>query len=146
MSGSELRLLHDHLGVPARTQMLSDLIASIAYDHGYRLWRQRIGCLEPIVDQTAAGQPVKHLGPQGLHPRSLAGGKDDDVYDPFCGSGTTLIACEQLTRRCFAMEIEPAYVQVAIDRWEAFTNQKAVQLTDETPAAVPVKKGKRRAS
>jgi DNA modification methylase len=50
------------------------------------------------------------------------------IYDPFLGSGTTLIACEQLNRRCFAIEIEPAYVQVALDRWEAFTGQKAVKV------------------
>jgi hypothetical protein len=79
VSGSELRLLHDHLEVPARTQMLSDFIAPVADDHGYGLWRQRIGRLQHIVNQTAAGQLVKHLGPYGLHPRSLAGCKDDDV-------------------------------------------------------------------
>jgi len=33
-----------------------------------------------------------------------------DVYEPFCGSGTTIIAAEQLGRRCFAKEIEPRYV------------------------------------
>jgi DNA modification methylase len=48
-----------------------------------------------------------------------------DVYEPFCGSGTTVIAAEQLNRRCFAIEIEPSYCQVIIDRWEAFTGQKA---------------------
>ncbi len=47
-------------------------------------------------------------------------------YDPFCGSGTTIIACEQLGRRCFAMEIEPRYVDVAVKRWEDFTGKKAV--------------------
>lgn len=52
------------------------------------------------------------------------GGKDDDVYDPFLGSGTTLIACEQLGRRCYAMEISPAYVAVAIQRWVDLTGKK----------------------
>lgn len=47
------------------------------------------------------------------------------VYDPFLGSGTSLIAAEMLSRTCYALEIEPRYVQVAIDRWEAFTGQKA---------------------
>jgi DNA modification methylase len=51
-----------------------------------------------------------------------------DVYDPFAGSGTTLIAAEQLGRRCFAIEIEPVYVQVILDRWAAFTGQEPVQL------------------
>ena len=47
------------------------------------------------------------------------------IYDPFVGSGTTIIAAEQLNRRCYAIEIEPTYCQVTIDRWEAFTGQKA---------------------
>jgi len=42
-----------------------------------------------------------------------------DVYDPFLGSGTTLIAAELLGRVCHAMELEPSYVQVAIERWQA---------------------------
>lgn len=41
------------------------------------------------------------------------------------GSGTTLIAAEKLSRRCYAMEIEPRYVDVAIRRWEDYTGQKA---------------------
>ncbi len=48
-----------------------------------------------------------------------------DAYDPFCGSGTTLIAAEQQGRRSFSMEIEPRYVQVAIERWQAFTGKTA---------------------
>ena len=47
------------------------------------------------------------------------------VYEPFAGSGTTLIAAEITGRACRAMELEPAYVDVALGRWEAFTGQKA---------------------
>lgn len=54
------------------------------------------------------------------------GDKDDDVYDPFLGSGTTLIAAEQLGRRCFGMEISPAYCDVIVKRWETLTGKKAV--------------------
>ena len=53
------------------------------------------------------------------------------VYDPFGGSGTTLIACEQLGRTCYMMEIDPKYVQVIIDRWEKLTGGKAVLLRDD---------------
>jgi len=56
------------------------------------------------------------------------GGSDDHVYDPFLGSGTTIIAAEQLGRRCFALELTPTYCQMTIDRWEAFTGQKAVKV------------------
>lgn len=51
-----------------------------------------------------------------------------DVFDPFLGSGTTLIAAEQEGRRCFAIEIEPAWAQVTIERWQAFTGQPATRL------------------
>ena len=54
----------------------------------------------------------------------------NSVLDPFGGSGTTLIACEQLGRTCYMMEIDPMYVQVIIDRWEAMTGEKAVLLND----------------
>jgi len=50
------------------------------------------------------------------------------VLDLFGGSGSTLIACEKLNRRCFMMEIEPLYIQVIIDRWETFTNQQAKKI------------------
>lgn len=48
------------------------------------------------------------------------------VYDPFSGSGTTLIACEQTGRCCNAMELEPRYVDVAVLRWQALTGREAV--------------------
>lgn len=51
-----------------------------------------------------------------------------NVYDPFGGSGSTLIACEQLNRKCFMMELDPVYCQAIIDRWEAFTGKKAIKV------------------
>lgn len=48
-----------------------------------------------------------------------------EVYDPFLGSGTTLIACERLGRRCTGLEISPAYCDVIVDRWERVTGNKA---------------------
>lgn len=50
------------------------------------------------------------------------------VYEPFCGSGTTIIACEQLGRRCLAVELSPLYVDVAVTRWEQFTGKKAERI------------------
>lgn len=47
------------------------------------------------------------------------------VYDPFCGSGSTLIACEQLGRKCYAMELDPKYCDVIFARWEKLTGKKA---------------------
>ena len=48
------------------------------------------------------------------------------VYEPFCGSGTTIIAAEITGRACHAIEINPAYVDVAVTRWQAFTGKDAV--------------------
>lgn len=47
------------------------------------------------------------------------------VYDPFLGSGTTLIAAEQLNRKCYGMEISPAYCDVIVKRWETLTGKQA---------------------
>lgn len=47
------------------------------------------------------------------------------VYDPFAGAGTTIIACEQFGRICLTIDTDPVYVQIAVDRWEAFTGKKA---------------------
>ena len=47
------------------------------------------------------------------------------VYEPFCGSGSSLIAAESCERACYAMELDPAYVDVAVQRWQAFTGEAA---------------------
>ena len=51
--------------------------------------------------------------------------RGDLVYEPFCGSGTTLIAAETIGRVCCAIELDPAYCDVIVERWEAFTGNKA---------------------
>ena len=55
---------------------------------------------------------------------------EENIVDLFGGSGSTLIACEQLNRKCFMMELDPKYVDVIIDRWEKFTGQKAVLINE----------------
>ena len=49
------------------------------------------------------------------------------VYDPFLGSGTTLIAAEQLGRKCYGIEISPAYCDVIVTRWEILTGKQATR-------------------
>jgi DNA modification methylase len=51
--------------------------------------------------------------------------KGDSVYDPFVGSGTSIIAAEMTGRKALAIEIDPAYCQVAIERWQTFTGKLA---------------------
>lgn len=49
----------------------------------------------------------------------------DLIYDPFLGSGTTVIAAETLGRRCYGLEIDPRYVDVIVTRWQNFTGRQA---------------------
>lgn len=63
--------------------------------------------------------------------------KDDVIADIFGGSGSTIIAAEQLGRKCRMMELDPHYVDVIIDRWEKYTGGKAEKIKDgkdRTPA------------
>ena len=60
---------------------------------------------------------------------------DDIVYEPFGGSGSTLIAAHQLNRRCYAMELDPGYCDVIVRRWEAFTGRKAERASDQSKKA-----------
>ena len=52
----------------------------------------------------------------------------EKVLDLFGGSGSTIITCEQLNRKCYTMEYDPKYVDVIINRWEQFTGKKAVKI------------------
>lgn len=63
--------------------------------------------------------------PVDLAVRAMRNHRVKIVADWFAGSGSTIIAAEQLSRRCFAVEIEPRYVDVAVARWEKFTGKKA---------------------
>lgn len=58
---------------------------------------------------------------------------DDAIYDPFVGSGTTLVAAEMVRRRAYTIELAPAYVDIALRRWSAFTGREVVlAATDKT--------------
>jgi DNA modification methylase len=59
------------------------------------------------------------------------------IYEPFSGSGTTIIACEMTGRHCYAIELNPAYIDVAVERWEKFTGKTAIlESTGQTFADV----------
>lgn len=64
----------------------------------------------------------------------------ETVLDLFGGSGSTLMACQQLGRVCFMMELDPAYIDVIVRRWEEYTQQEAQYLgnfIEETPKETP---------
>lgn len=68
--------------------------------------------------------------PVELAERAIGNHDAKTVLDAFCGSGSTIIAAEKLGRRCFAIEIEPRYVDVAVQRWCNFTGKDATRESD----------------
>jgi site-specific DNA-methyltransferase (adenine-specific) len=96
----------------------------------YDIPKQQAGLLNPEggkdgnVKIHSCSMPEK-LATRGIN---VSSNENDIIYDPFLGSGTTLIACERLNRKCRAIEISPAYVAVAIQRW--------VDVTGGTPVLV----------
>jgi len=115
-------------------------------------FRQKDGSLAEITSPDKVGQPFKvpdsvirinREMARGIHtqahpavyPIEFAsfliktwGGDGCIVYEPFSGSGTTLIACERLGRKCRAVEISPAYVAVTLQRWADLTGKTPVLL------------------
>lgn len=74
------------------------------------------------VNEFHPTQKPLELAVRALQNSSYSG---DGVLDLFLGSGTTLLAAEQTDRKCFGMEIDPAYCDVTVARWEAYTGEKA---------------------
>jgi DNA modification methylase len=58
--------------------------------------------------------------------------RGDIVLDPFCGSGTTILAAERTGRRAYAIELDPGYVDTAVERWQRMTGQSAVHANGKT--------------
>jgi DNA modification methylase len=84
--------------------------------------------IEHIKSETGHGtqKPIECMK-RPIENNSKAG---DGVYEPFSGSGTTLIAAEMTGRQCFAIELDSRYVDVAIRRWQAFTGRAATREAD----------------
>lgn len=82
---------------------------------------------------------IKHptQKPCALYSRALRNStiRGERCLDVFVGSGTAIIACEQLGRRCYAMELEPKYIDVCVQRWETYTGRKA-ELIRQSPPVV----------
>jgi DNA modification methylase len=65
----------------------------------------------------------------------------DIVLDPFCGSGTTILAAERTGRRAYAMELDPLYVDTAINRWQRMMGQEALSASGKTFAEIAFERG-----
>ena len=71
---------------------------------------------------------LSYSKPIGLCAKYIKLYAKEKVLDLFGGSGSTLIACEQLGRKCYMMELDPKYIDVIIARWEQYTGKKAVKV------------------
>ena len=113
-----------HIGDGVNTVVFKVPSYEIEYaadDFGTTVWR---------VDRPSRNAEHPTMKPIELVARAIRNSskKDNIVLDTFGGSGSTLIACEQLGRACYTMELDPVYVDVIIDRWEQFTGKEAVLL------------------
>lgn len=88
------------------------------------------------VDDGSTGHGTQKPVECMRRPMEDSSSEGDFVYEPFSGSGSTIIAGEQSGRRVLAMELSPAYVDVAVRRWQAFTGQTAVLEQDGRSFAV----------
>lgn len=82
------------------------------------------------IDRPQKSDEHPTMKPVELVTRALKNSSNhgDICLEPFSGSGTTLLACETTGRKCRAIELEPRYVQVALERWEKLTSQKHVKV------------------
>ena len=117
-----------------------------AFEREYESLRREYESLRAYFDNTHDNMNnVWHFDRTSASERELTGGhatpkpialcsraiksssrENENVLDVFGGSGSTLIACEQLDRTCYMMELDPKYIDVIINRWEQFTGEKAV--------------------
>jgi DNA modification methylase len=92
--------------------------------HGYGVYIKSINQQQQASKLKNIAHPTKK--PVELFAWCIEQAKDSKtVFDPYLGSGTTLIAAEQLGRKCYGMEISPAYCDVIVKRWETLTGRKA---------------------
>lgn len=95
-------------------------------------------CIDVWVNDVTSGKEKESAGghatpkPLAICARAIKSSsrENENVLDVFGGSGSTLIACEELNRNAYLMELEPKWVDVIIDRWEKFTGQQAVLLNE----------------
>ena len=105
----------------------TDYEVILCANNGEEIREKRIGSVWSIGKDNANDYEHPTQKPVALSANAIrhTTDKEQTVLDCFGGSGSTLIACEQLNRKCYMMELDPHYVDVIIQRWENFTGQKA---------------------
>ena len=86
-----------------------------------------------MLDDTADEDSVPELNDTPATQLGDLYGSGDSIFEPFGGSGTTLIAAEKASRSAYAMERNPAYCDAIVKRWETLTGSRAVPVAGEAP-------------
>lgn len=99
-------------------------------NNGAKITGKRIGSVWNVPKDNASDYVHATQKPVKLSAIAIENttNKNGVVLDIFGGSGSTLIACEQLNRKCYCMELDPKYCDVIVKRWETFTGKKAIKL------------------
>jgi len=105
----------------------TDFEIALVWNRGAEIQGKRIGSVWDVSKDNGATYAHPTQKPVDLMKKGLenCSKRGDVVLDLFLGSGTTLIACETLGRKCSGMELDPKYIDVIIKRWEDFTGKKA---------------------
>jgi DNA modification methylase len=147
MQGMTARWSDPHRGMAVRQQLLwiKDVFVMGRHDYHYRhepiLYGWKEGAAHFFgggrardtvweIPRPRRSETDPTMKPVELVARALTNSSRprDLVYEPFAGSGSTIIAAEQTRRRYVALAIDPRYAQVAVERWEALTGERAEKL------------------
>lgn len=109
---------------------LTDYEIILCSNNGAKITGKRIGSVWNVPKDNASDYVHATQKPVKLSAIAIENttNKNGVVLDIFGGSGSTLIACEQLNRKCYCMELDPKYCDVIVKRWENFTGKKAIKL------------------
>jgi site-specific DNA-methyltransferase (adenine-specific) len=109
---------------------LTDYEIILCSNNGAKITGKRLGSVWNIPKDDVNGYVHATQKPVKLAATAIENTTNENavVLDVFGGSGSTLIACEQLNRTCYTMELDPKYCDVIVKRWETLTGEKAVRL------------------
>lgn len=120
---------------------LPDIEYILYFHKGKRIWNNGLKPTEIYRKAYFSSRQEGHEEAGNVHPTmkplklisdklKISSNENSIVLDIFGGSGSTLIACEQLNRKCYMCELDPKYVDVIIERWEKLTGEKAILAND----------------